>query len=157
MRCNAGIQLVTDCSLQFRILDACGGQRASDGERGVYQRVNGNCFNAPAVGTQGGQNFPYMSTGAYFDNDLAIYRAFRVPGREGQQVQLRASAFNWLNHPIPGFSGSGGGSPLGIAYNVDYASKNITKNYNVNTFGIQDSKTGAPFQRIITLSVKYFF
>jgi hypothetical protein len=122
-----------------------------------YQRVNGNCFNAPAVGTQGGQNFPYMSAGAYFDNDLAIYRAFRVPGHEGQQVQLRASAFNWLNHPIPGFSGSGGGSPLGIAYNVDYATKNITKNYNVNTFGIQDSKTGAPFQRIITLSVKYFF
>jgi hypothetical protein len=124
---------------------------------GHYQRLNGNCFNAPAVGTQGGQNFPYMSAGAYFDNDLAIYRAFRLPGHEGQQIQFRASAFNWLNHPIPGFSGSGGGSPLGIAYNVDYNSKNITKNYNTNTFGIQDSKTGAPFQRIITLSVKYFF
>ena len=75
-----------------------------------YQRVNGNCFNAPAVGTQGGQNYPYMSAGAYFDNDLAIYRAFRI--HETQQIQFRASAFNWLNHPIPGFSGSGGGSPL---------------------------------------------
>ncbi len=40
-----------------------------------YQRVNGNCFAAPAVGTQGGQNFPYMSAGAYFNNDLAIYRS----------------------------------------------------------------------------------
>jgi hypothetical protein len=96
-----------------------------------------------------------MSAGAYFDNDLAIYRAFHI--HEGQQVQFRASAFNWLNHPIPGFSGTGGSSPLGIAYNVDYASKNITKNYNTSTFGVQDSKTGAPFQRIITLSVKYFF
>ncbi len=122
---------------------------------GHYQRLNGKCFNAPAVGTQGGQNYPYMSAGAYFDNDLAIYRAFRI--HESQQVQFRASAFNWLNHPIPGFSGSGGGSPLGIAYNVDYASKAITNNFNTATFGVQDSKTGAPFQRIITLSVKYFF
>jgi hypothetical protein len=120
-----------------------------------YQRLNGNCFTAPAVGTQGGQNYPYMSAGAYFDNDLAIYRAFRI--HENQQVQFRASAFNWLNHPIPGFSGSGGGSPLGIAYNVDYATKAISNNFNTNTFGIQDSKTGSPFQRIITLSVKYFF
>jgi hypothetical protein len=120
-----------------------------------YQRLNGNCFNAPAVGTQGGQNYPYMSAGAYFDSDLAIYRAFHI--HETQQIQFRASAFNWLNHPIPGFSGAGANSPLGLAYTVDYSSKNITKNYNTNTFGIQDSKTGAPFQRIITLSVKYFF
>ena len=55
-----------------------------------YQRVNGNCFAAPAVGTQGGQNYPYMSAGAYFDNDLAIYRAFRI--HESQQIQFRASA-----------------------------------------------------------------
>ena len=96
-----------------------------------------------------------MSAGAYFDNDLAIYRAFRI--LENQQIQFRASAFNWLNHPIPGFSGAGSGSPLGIAYNVDYATKAITKNYNTSTFGIMDSKTGAPFQRILTLSVKYFF
>jgi len=122
---------------------------------GHYQRLNGNCFTAPAVGTQGGQNYPYMSAGAYFDNDLAIYRAFHI--HESQQIQFRASAFNWLNHPIPGFSGAGGGSPLGIAYTVDYATKKIANNFNTSTFGVQDSKTGAPFQRIITLSVKYFF
>jgi Carboxypeptidase regulatory-like domain len=120
-----------------------------------YQRVNGNCFNAPAVGTQGGQNYPYMSAGAYFNFDLAIYRSFRI--HENQQIQFRASAFNWLNHPLPGFSNSGGGGPLAVAYNVDYATRNITKNYNTNTFGIQDSKTGAPYQRIIELNIKYFF
>jgi hypothetical protein len=126
-----------------------------------YQRVNGNCFNAPAVGTQGGQNFPYISAGAYFDNDLAIYRSFRI--HESQQIQLRASAYNWLNHPLPGFSGSGGGSPLGLAYTVDYATKAITKNYNTSTFGVMDSKTGPPSSgsgpsaRTITLNVKYFF
>jgi hypothetical protein len=123
-----------------------------------YQRVNGNCFNAPAVGTQGGQNYPYMSAGAYFNNDLAIYRSFRI--HENQQIQFRASAFNWLNHPLPGYSSAGGGSPLALSYNVDYASKSITKNYNLPgqpVFGVMDSKTGAPYQRIITLNVKYFF
>ena len=122
-----------------------------------YQRVNGNCFAAPAVGTQGGQNYPYMSAGAYFDNDLAIYRSFPLPGHEGQQIQFRASAFDWLNHPLPGFSSAGGGGPLGVAYNVDYNSKNISNNFNTSTFGIMDRKTGAPYQRIIELNVKYFF
>ena len=120
-----------------------------------YQRVNGNCFNAPAVGTQGGQNYPYMSAGAYFNNDLAIYRTFHI--HESQSIQFRASAFDWLNHALPGFSSAGGGGPLGLGYNVDYASKAITKNYNTSTFGVMDTKTGAPYSRIIELNVKYSF
>ena len=68
---------------------------------GHYQRLNGNCFSAPAVGQQGGQKYPYISSGAYFNNDLAIYRAFHI--HERQQVQIRASFFNWLNHPLPEF------------------------------------------------------
>jgi len=119
---------------------------------GHYQRVNGNCFNAPPVGQQGGQNYPYISAAAYFNNDLAIYRSFRI--HESQSIQFRASAFDWLNHPLPGFSSL---TPLTLAYNVDYSSKAITKNYNTNTFGVMDSKTGAPYQRIIELNVKYFF
>jgi hypothetical protein len=122
-----------------------------------YQRLNGNCFTAPSVGAQGGQNYPYMSAGAYFNNDLAIYRSFPIPGHEGQQIQFRASAFDWLNHPLPGFSSTSGGGPLGVAYNVDYAGKTITNNFNTSTFGIQDRKTGSPYQRIIELNVKYFF
>ncbi len=110
---------------------------------------------APAVGTQGGRNFPYMSAGAYFNNDLAIYRSF--PIHESQQIQLRVSAFNWLNHPLPNYSSAGGGGPLGLSYNVDYATKTITRNYNTDTFGVMDAKTGAPYQRIIELNVKYFF
>jgi hypothetical protein len=118
----------------------------------TYQRVNGTCFVAPAVGTQGGQSYPYMSAAAYFNNDLAIYRSFRI--HERQQIQLRVSAFDWINHPLPGFSSL---TPLTLAYNVDYNSKAITPNYNTNTFGVMDSKTGAPYQRIIELNVKYFF
>jgi hypothetical protein len=123
------------------------------------QKVNGNCFSAPAIGQQGGQNYPYISAASYYNNDLAIYRAFRIPGREGQQIQFRASAFNWLNHPLPSYSSL---TPLTLSYNVDYTGKTITKNYITNpssagAFGVMDTKTAAPYQRIIELNVKYFF
>jgi hypothetical protein len=93
--------------------------------RARNQLLNGKCFMAPAVGTQGGQKYPYMRAMAYFDNDLAIARTF--PIHEKHQVQFRASAFNWLNHPLPQFSSL---TPLTLNYNVDYASKAITPNYN---------------------------
>ncbi len=117
-----------------------------------YQRVNGACFNAPPVGQQGGQNYPYMSAGAYFNNDLAIYRSFHI--YKEQQIQFRASAFNWLNHPLPGYANL---TPLTLAYNVDYNSKAITTNYPVSSFGVMNNKTGAPYQRTIELNIKYFF
>jgi hypothetical protein len=122
-----------------------------------YQLLNGACFAAPAVGAQGGQKFPYMRAAAYFDNDLAIYRTFHL--RDQQQVQFRASASDWLNHALPEFSGN---NPLTVAYNVDYQSKAITPNFNQTStgktpFGVMDTKTQAPYQRIIELNVKYFF
>ncbi len=121
------------------------------------QRVNGACFSAPAIRTQGGQNFPYMSATSYFNNDLALYRSFPIPGHEAQQIQFRASAFNWVNHPLGNYSSSGGGGPLAIGYTMDYNSKGISNNFNTKTFGVMDAKTGAPYQRIIELNVKYFF
>ncbi|HEV2323585.1 MAG TPA: carboxypeptidase-like regulatory domain-containing protein [Terracidiphilus sp.] len=122
-----------------------------------YQLLNGKCFNAPAVGTQGGQNFPYMRAMSYFDNDLAVARTFHI--HESQNVQFRASAFNWLNHPLPEFSSN---TPITINYNVNYSSKQITPNYNqgstgTNAFGVMDTKSQAPYQRIVELDVKYSF
>lgn len=119
---------------------------------GHYQVLNGKCFTAPAVGTQGGKNFPYMRAAAYFDNDLAIERTFHL--HETQSVRFRASAFNWLNHPLPDFASF---SPLTVGYTVDYGSKAISPNYNQSTFGVMNAKTSAPYQRIIDLNVKYFF
>ena len=71
-----------------------------------------------------------------------------------RQVQFRASAFNWLNHPLPGYSSL---NPLTLSYKVDYDSKAITQDYNTSTFGVMDYKTGAPYSRIIELNVKYSF
>jgi len=116
------------------------------------QRVNGNCFMLPNIGSQGGQNFPYMSATPYFDNDLAIERTFHI--RESQSVRFRASAFDWLNHPLSDYSSN---NPLTLSYKVDYNTKAITRNYSTSTFGVMDWKTAAPYQRIIDLNVKYFF
>lgn len=121
-----------------------------------YQRLQLKCFSAPAVGKQGGQNYPYMSMGAYFNNDLALYKSFHI--HESQQVQFRVSAFNWLNHPLPEFSGQ---NQVNLYYNVDYASKAITLNQGpgatVNNWGFMDTKSQAPYQRIIELDLKYSF
>jgi hypothetical protein len=118
------------------------------------QRIKLSCFSAPAIGTQGGQAYPYMSMGAYFNNDLALFKSFQI--HEQQNVEVRASAANWLNHPLMQFSAQ---SQVNLNYNVDYYSKAITVNQGKNspTYGVMDTKTGAGNQRIITLSVKYNF
>jgi Carboxypeptidase regulatory-like domain len=121
-----------------------------------YQRIQLGCFAAPAVGTNGGQAYPYMSMGSYFDNDLAFYKTFHIM-RE-QNLQFRVSIFNWLNHPLPEFSSA---NQVTLRYLVDYPSKTITLNTGsggtVNNFGFMDTKTGGPYERIIELNAKYFF
>ena len=120
------------------------------------QRVQLKCFAPPAVGTNGGQKYPYFSNASYFDNDLALYKTFKV--KNEQNVQFRISAFNWLNHPLPEFSSQ---NQITLKYLVDYPSKNITLNTGtggtVQNFGFLDSKVGAPNQRILEVSVKYNF
>jgi hypothetical protein len=135
-----------------------------------YQRVNLACFSAPALGAPGtigqfgGQKYPYMSMGSYFDNDLAVYRTIHI--HNTQNVQFRVSAFNWLNHPLPEFSGA---NQIGLHYNVDYNTRAITLNTGnggtvnqgnsetVSNFGVMDTKTAGPYERIIELNVKYTF
>ena len=121
------------------------------------QLLNGTCFAAPAVGSQGGKAYPYMKATPYYNSDLAIYRTFHI--YEKQQVQFRASAFDWLNHSLLEFANL---NPLTLNYNVDYSSKAITPNYNTgstgaNAFGVMTTRSQAPYQRIIELDVKYSF
>ena len=121
---------------------------------GPNQLLKQSCFAAPAVGKQGGQNFPYMPNAAYIENDLALYKTFKV--HESQNVQFRISAFNWLNHPLPQFSS---GNQLQLRYLLPYGTSQPTLNAaaDSSTWGTLDSKSGAPTQRIIELNVKYNF
>jgi hypothetical protein len=133
------------------------------GNLGSNQRIKLNCFSLPALPIPvspttrilaGYGPSSYDAYGpAYWDSDVSIYKTFHIGER--QNVQFRASAFNFLNHPLPQFSGS---NQVQLKYNVDYVTHAITVNPAISpTFGILDSKNGAPNQRILELSLKYSF
>jgi hypothetical protein len=113
------------------------------------QRVNEACFAAPTVGTNGPANYAYYRNADFFDTDLAAYKSFHVT--EAQTVQFRISAFNWVNHPLPEFSG---GNQLQLHYN-----NNLTPNTSSNspTLGFLDTKAGGHAARILELALKYNF
>jgi Carboxypeptidase regulatory-like domain len=113
------------------------------------QRVNASCFAAPAIGSNGPRNLPYYRTADFFDTDLAAYKDFHIT--EGQTIQFRASAFNWVNHPLPEFSGN---NQLTLHYNHDLT---VNSASNSPTLGFLDTKTGGHSQRILELALKYNF
>jgi hypothetical protein len=113
------------------------------------QRVNASCFAAPAIGTNGPRNYPYYRMADYFDTDLAAYKTFHITER--QTVQFRATAFNWINHPLPEFSG---GNQLALHYNKDLS---VNTASNSSTIGFLDTKVGGHSARIIELALKYNF
>jgi hypothetical protein len=102
------------------------------------QYFNPKCFTTPAFGTQGAVNMPYMRNPAYFDNDLGIYKDFHItPSR---YIQFRASATNWLNHPLKQF---------GLAGNSDQ-SLNFQQTSNATCAGCVNAD-GTPIQ-VISIS-----
>lgn len=151
----------TDANIPIRPLLTC---NPTSGFTASHQVLNGSCFSAPAlngggtaVSKNGGFAYPYMSNTAYFDNDLALYRTFHV--YEKQQVQIRVTASDWLNHSLLTFNG---GTPTTVNYNVDYATKAMTAHYQtdpkqVNGFGVTTIRSALPYARVIELDVKYSF
>jgi len=111
------------------------------------QKVNMGCFTAPQIGQLGIRQTPYLSGPSYFNSDLAIYKTFHI--RESQALQFRASAFNFLNHPLPGFSNN---DPITIklqtADNQTFAQQAGNRN------GIMTTKIG---QRVMQFALKYSF
>jgi hypothetical protein len=113
------------------------------------QRINASCFAAPAIGSNGPSNYPYYRMADFFDSDLAAYKTFHVT--EHETLQFRASAFNWVNHPLPQFSG---GNQLALHFN-----NNLTPNTGSNspTIGFLDTKAGGHAARIVEFAIKYNF
>ena len=114
----------------------------------AHQYVNGSCFAAP---TTPGKNGPTMMPVAYgpeyFNSDLAIYKNFKMS--ESSSLQIRAQAYNFLNHPLYSFPN---GSNLSLQFTQDPATLKITQN-NAN-FGKATQKQGA---RTMEFAAKFFF
>jgi hypothetical protein len=111
------------------------------------------CFGAPPIGSNGPRNLPYIHLGFYWNSDLSLAKTFHVTER--QTLLIRASATNFLNHPLLSFSGSG---QLQLNYTKDFMTGAINQVYTgTSTWGQYDTKVGAPNQRIMELEAKYSF
>ena len=126
-----------------------------------HQLVSLSCLTAPTIGTQGfRQLHPYLNGPIYADSDLTVFKTFAITER--QNVQFRASAFDFLNHSLWGYSGN---SPLSLNLATKDGGKSFYTNDTVlgisqSKWGIMDQKSpysGAGYARIIELSMKYNF
>jgi hypothetical protein len=107
---------------------------------GPNQFLNGSCFAVPTVaGKNGPIVLPEFFGPWYWTSDLSLFKNFQMG--ESKKFQFRFSAYNFMNHPLWTFSGSGPGS------NSLYLA-------NTKGFGITPIKQG---NRIIQLALKFYF
>ncbi len=81
------------------------------------------CFTAAAFGSSGGFGLPFVAGQAFMENDLSLSKTFTI--HEQNKVRFTASAFNWLNHPLPTF---GSGESTTEYYFYNYTSHALTVN-----------------------------
>lgn len=113
------------------------------------QYFNPSCFTPPTGGANGDIIWPYIKGPAFFNSDLAMYKNFSLGER--QKIQLRFSAFNFLNHPLPQLS-AGGNS----AINLNFNNNNTLSKTNLNalTWGGANYTVG---RRVVEFAFKYNF
>jgi hypothetical protein len=116
------------------------------------QYFNPNCFAPPAPGTQGTIIWPYIHLPPFFDTDLGIFKNFSITER--QKIQLRFSAFNFINHPNAAF-GQNGYSDVTLNFGTGGANNLATNtNQNAKTSGYPAYTVG---NRLIEFALKYNF
>jgi hypothetical protein len=124
---------------------------------GNRQRIQYSCFAPPPLHQYGWISYPYTMA-PFFDTSVSMFKSFPVV--HDQSVVFRVDAFNFINHPLPQYSG---GSQLTLAYRNTYGTSNFAVNpsgfpgSNPANFGVMDTKSGDPMERIIALSIKYLF
>jgi len=131
----------------------------------THQYVNMSCFGVPGPGQQGRWQLPYIHAPAFFNSDLAIFKTFKVTER--QNLEFRASAFNFLNHPLDSFLNTNDPSltlPFNLVQNGSSYSFNSAVKApaaGVSTLGNSQAYAGYAStrfgRRVMELSMKYSF
>jgi hypothetical protein len=118
----------------------------------THQFVNPLGFSIPQPGTNGAYRLPYLRSPAYMDHDLTVMKNFSVG--EGRQLQLRAAAFNFLNHPLVSFNAENNNNlSLGIQNGI--VGQPLTQSMlQYQNFGVADIKVG---NRLAELEAKFTF
>jgi hypothetical protein len=115
------------------------------------QYVNGNCFSPfPTVGQQGSYIFPTTTGPGFFDSDLSAFKNFNFGNSEQRKLTFRFSAYNFLNHPVRSFNGTG--DPA-LSLKFDQNGNLLQPATGVN-FGYTDYKVG---HRIVQGEAKFTF
>ncbi len=114
----------------------------------AYQHINLDCVTAPQIGQVGTRQAPYISLPAYFDTDLGLFKRFHITER--QALEIRGDAFNFLNHPLPGYSDTSLVQPRLVTTD----NRTFTSQVSNATRGITNAKYT---QRTMLLAIKYTF
>ena len=111
-----------------------------------HQVFNANCFAPPSPGQNGTFRLPYIKGPGCQEENLAIHKSFSL-GKESRSLEVRAEAFNFLNHPYYTI----------IQYDpllyMGFTTYGGTAN-NPKVAGFLTNKTG---NRIVQLGVKFYF
>jgi hypothetical protein len=109
-----------------------------------HQYINLACYSIPTqIGQNGPTIQPVLYGPGYFDTDLGIFKNF--PVTEKRKLQLRANAYNFLNHPLWSFPS---GANLNLGFN------GTTGLVNTPLFGYTTTKQG---RRLVQLAATFTF
>jgi hypothetical protein len=111
------------------------------------QYLNVNCITAPAIGSYGDRQAPYLSGPGYFNQDFAVRKTFSITER--QKVQFRLSGSNIFNHPNAILGGLGSGLNFKETASGGWVQNGIGASYGKST-----QKDGS---RLFMLGLKYTF
>jgi len=112
------------------------------------QYANPNCFASPEPGHNGNYRIPYIKQPGYMNHDVSLFKNFPLSAEHAERkLQFRASAFNFINHPVSVFQTGDSGLSLNYVNGVlDQAS--------LQNFGRPVKKQGS---RVLELTMKLFF
>jgi hypothetical protein len=166
--------LVANTNYQFNMSNAAGAQFLSgtpdvtvspiltcDPRSGLKkgQYVNPSCFKVESSnsGTIGNGRLPYLAGPMYWNSDVAIHKTFNIT--EEQHLDVRFSAFDFLNHALPSFV-AGGDNNLKLQFDTSGQLTNATDTQHAcpgiycQAFGYDNVHYG---QRRLEVSAKYSF
>ncbi|MGA3069649.1 MAG: carboxypeptidase regulatory-like domain-containing protein [Terracidiphilus sp.] len=137
------------------------------GGSATHQYMKPDCFGVPLPGSttsgpealstnpsgQGQYRLPYIHAPAYMKNDLSVIKDFGVG--EGKTLQLKAAAFDFLNHPEVSFNNNDSSNlSLGNLLGATAGAPLTTSVLGHKDFGIANVKYGS---RLLELSGKFTF
>jgi hypothetical protein len=113
---------------------------------------NGACLGTPNLLQNGVYQLPAFRGPAYFDTDMSAQKTFTIKGQ--QNIQFRFSAFNFINHALPTFSGA-----FPTEYTLNLSNQSGT-NFNQGVYSPAQGFGTTPYEigrRVSEIMIKYNF